>query len=249
MPELVIGDKEISCRGIFFDKDGTLIDFSSIMDSIFWSRVKAIKELTGLDIKKDFALSCGYKLETREIDPLGPIAVAPKKEEEILLAGLLYRQKINWPQARELASQIFKRAEELLDEDYSPEDLPCAEEKLRLFHQAGFLIGLVTGDSHLRAQKIVEKLNWQNYFDLIVGSDEVEKPKPAPDLVLACCKQLSLLPEEVVVIGDSPLDGQMGKEAGVKATIAVATGITPHEELLRAFDLKVDSLCQIQVAD
>ena len=55
----------------------------------------------------------------------------------------------------------------------------------------------------------------EQYFDTVVGCDEVPRSKPAPDGVLEACRRLGVTPAETVLIGDSRFDEGAAKAAGV----------------------------------
>jgi beta-phosphoglucomutase-like phosphatase (HAD superfamily) len=59
---------------------------------------------------------------------------------------------------------------------------------------------------------------------------EVKRHKPAPDIVLEAAKRLGISPKQCVVVGDSPLDVQAGKQAGV-FTIAVLSTTYTRKQL------------------
>jgi HAD superfamily hydrolase (TIGR01509 family) len=52
-------------------------------------------------------------------------------------------------------------------------------------------------------------------FDVVVASDDVEDPKPAPDLFLEACRRLGVEPGESVAIEDSPTGVASAKAAGL----------------------------------
>lgn len=247
MPRLRIHEREVSCRVVIFDKDGTLIDLRPVLRDLFYARLQVLEREVGHGLSSVFAQSCGYDPTREDLDPLGPLAVAARKEEEILCAGLLYRHGFPWPKARELAQLIFQEADKHLDVTKNLRPLPFAFEKLRELHAAGFLVALATGDGHQRTVQMLESLNWLPLFDLIVGVDEVLHPKPAPDLVWKCVEQLGVSTEDCLVVGDSCLDALMGKNAGVKYTIGVATGSQPASKLQECADLVIASLEEIEV--
>jgi len=58
------------------------------------------------------------------------------------------------------------------------------------------------------------------YFRAIVGGDEVARPKPSPDLPLHAAKALRVPPPRAAVVGDSPVDIQAGRAAGMRAIAA-----------------------------
>jgi HAD superfamily hydrolase (TIGR01509 family) len=66
-----------------------------------------------------------------------------------------------------------------------------------------------------------------------VDADEVESPKPAPDLLLAACDELGRPPSAVTLVGDSPWDAEAARRVGIR-TIGVRCGGFPPEEQRRA---------------
>ena len=68
-------------------------------------------------------------------------------------------------------------------------------------------------------------------FDIAVGEREGVKRKPAPDSVLAVIDALGVRREETVYIGDSDVDVETAKNAGVDL-IGVEWGFRPREVLL-----------------
>ena len=75
----------------------------------------------------------------------------------------------------------------------------------------------------LKAAKINPKI-----FDVLVGSDEVKRPKPFPDIVLRA--EHIMNKKAIYVIGDSIYDIKAGKKAKIK-TIGVLTGNHTKEQL------------------
>ena len=71
------------------------------------------------------------------------------------------------------------------------------------------------------------------FSHVMVGSNDVERSKPFPDIFEAALAQLpGVSPDEAVVIGDTPADMECGRSLGVRA-IGVATGSYTVDELLR----------------
>jgi len=63
----------------------------------------------------------------------------------------------------------------------------------------------------------------RGFFRAVVGGDQVARPKPFPDLPLFGATALSASPDACIVVGDSPVDIQAGRSAGMK-TVAVLYG-------------------------
>jgi phosphoglycolate phosphatase len=53
------------------------------------------------------------------------------------------------------------------------------------------------------------------HFDLVVGIHDVERPKPAPDMLLHCLTHFSIGAGEAIYVGDSASDLEASRAAGV----------------------------------
>ncbi|MDR2294273.1 MAG: HAD family phosphatase [Microbacterium sp.] len=96
---------------------------------------------------------------------------------------------------------------------------PGARELLAANRAAGLRNALVTM-SHRRMALVVAGLLPDETFELVVGGDEVARPKPFPDPYLQAAEALGISPDQAVVIEDSPGGTRSGVAAGI-ATIGV----------------------------
>jgi beta-phosphoglucomutase-like phosphatase (HAD superfamily) len=55
-----------------------------------------------------------------------------------------------------------------------------------------------------------------DFFDLIIGNDEIKNPKPDPEIYLTACQRLGVNPHECIVVEDSPHGIAAGKASGAK---------------------------------
>jgi HAD superfamily hydrolase (TIGR01509 family) len=78
--------------------------------------------------------------------------------------------------------------------------------------------------------KELEKFGLARYFQYVITALDTRNPKPSPEALIKCAKQLDIQMCECVVVGDSVADIRAGKNAGVK-TVAVLSGIFSHKEL------------------
>jgi len=111
----------------------------------------------------------------------------------------------------------------------------------------GLKLAVATTDAHKRAEEALRFLGVAHLFDAIIGGDDVENSKPAPDMVLEACKQTACAPNEAVVVGDSLNDITMGTDAKVKKCIGVSTGFTFKEILRQAADVTIESVTELRV--
>jgi len=65
---------------------------------------------------------------------------------------------------------------------------------------------------------VLEQFSLQKYFSVVVCSLDVERPKPAPDMLLLAARRLNVEPGACLFVGDSELDRKAALEAGMKFT-------------------------------
>lgn len=107
-------------------------------------------------------------------------------------------------------------------------------------------IKLAIGSAGIRAGilLIIENLNVQDHFPVVISLDDVNKPKPSPDIFLEAAKRLQVDPEYCLVLEDSQVGVEAAKNAGMKS-IAVPSKYTIHQDFSKA-TLIMDSLKSIK---
>lgn len=61
---------------------------------------------------------------------------------------------------------------------------------------------------------MLKSANIFDYFDLIIGNDEIENPKPHPEIYLTAFKRLEVNPSDCIIVEDSPHGIQSAKASG-----------------------------------
>lgn len=95
---------------------------------------------------------------------------------------------------------------------------------------SGTLKTVLTNKPEVYAEKILNRLDLNKYFEMLIGGRDDMALKPAPDGILAMLDRFKIAPEDAVMIGDSETDVLAGKAAGV-ATCAVSYGFRSGETL------------------
>ncbi|MHA1804270.1 MAG: HAD family hydrolase [Promethearchaeota archaeon] len=86
---------------------------------------------------------------------------------------------------------------------------------------------IYTYNTQKNAELSLQIANIIDFFDLIIGRDNVNNPKPHPDHLNLICERLGVSPQEVVVIGDSDRDIQGALELGAHS-ILILTKISKN---------------------
>ena len=78
----------------------------------------------------------------------------------------------------------------------------------------GYKKGIITNTPKDCVCQILKEFDIEQYFEIVITSDEVVKAKPDPEIVLKACEVLGVKPENVVLIGDTNSDVKAGRDAG-----------------------------------
>ncbi|MBS1697703.1 MAG: HAD family phosphatase [Actinobacteria bacterium] len=122
--------------------------------------------------------------------------------------------------AQEIVDELTERVRVRLQQDGVP-FRPGARELLRELRADGVRTALVTMSLRRMAEDIVSLIGF-DAFDVVVGGDDVERPKPFPDPYLQAADALGVDIADAVVLEDS----RTGLQAAVSSR-AVAIGV-PH---------------------
>lgn len=93
-------------------------------------------------------------------------------------------------------------------------------------------IAVFSNKPHDNTVNVIDTLFGTGYFNVIQGQTPSIKKKPAPDGIFAILDRLTLDRAEILYVGDSSVDMDTGKAAGV-FTVGVLWGFREREELLR----------------
>ena len=80
--------------------------------------------------------------------------------------------------------------------------------------------------------RILEGLGIREWFDEVLGPEDVIHAKPHPEMILKVVDSLHANPAEVLFVGDTDMDMQAGREAGV-IICGVRYGYGPADDLLK----------------
>jgi len=145
---------------------------------------------------------------------------------------------------RDLAVKTYQRL-------FSEVELPNTkifegvEPTLKKLRSKGMKLAIVTSRGIGSLRLILTKNNILDCFDELVTRDNGFKSKPAPDMVNYLLEKMQLAPEDVLVVGDTTFDIDMGNAAGCK-TCAVTYGNHTAEKLKASHcDFLADNFTEI----
>lgn len=189
-------------KTILFDLDGTLIDSTEAIVESFGVAYDTFARLTPDEdeIKK----LIGHPLDMM-----------------FAMLGVQYREIDSYVSAYKGHYRLISRAKTTL--------LPLAKEAIEQASRIATL-GIVTTKTAQYSEELLEHLGVMQYFDILIGRESVDNPKPHPEPILKALKHLKSDATRTWMVGDTPMDLISAKEAGVTG-IGVLCGYSQKSDL------------------
>lgn len=191
---------------VIFDWDGTLADTKNFLLKAFH---KTLMEI-GSDVSDEF------------IDRRFGIGAKGIFEAALKVKGIKFdNKKIEELVKRKIEIQM-KIRDNIILFDGALNLLNSLHNKVRL--------GLATMAPKKLISIQLKEMNINRYFDVVITVDEVNHPKPDPEIFNKCAMKMNVDPSKCVVIEDSIFGVKAAKDANMKC-IGVTTGAYSAKEL------------------
>ena len=96
------------------------------------------------------------------------------------------------------------------------------------------------------ARMTFANLEVEHLLDFVTGYDGGHGEKPGPGMVEGFCRATGLVPQQVVVVGDSLHDLAMARAAGAGMAVAVLSGVAGREHLAGAADHVIGGIAELE---
>lgn len=182
---------------VLFDLDGTLMDSMSMVIKCFeylFQKYRTVEEFT----------------RDKQVEVFGPpLAVEmakffPEKDPEELV-------------------EEYRAYQENMKANQDVFLMPHALEVLQGYKREGARMGIVSSRLTVSCEHWLKEFGVRDLFEVVLGREAFEHPKPAPDGILLACKQMHVDPENCVYIGDNASDVLAAKAAGCSSVGFVST--------------------------
>lgn len=185
-------------RGVIFDIDGTLVD-SNRAHAESWAETLA---------------TFGHSVTAADVQPLigmGGDKLLPK------LIGVSIES--------EEGKRYSEHRSALFFEKYLPalRAFPAARELAARLRSDGFVLVTASSASEEELDKLLDVAAIKDQLKDTTSSDDAERSKPDPDIVLAAVAKSGLMASELIMLGDTPYDVEAASRAGVRI-VAVRSG-------------------------
>ncbi len=96
---------------------------------------------------------------------------------------------------------------------------PGAKEAISYFYDRGLKLGLATSNSRRWVDKLLAKGDIDQYFSAVVTSDDVENPKPDPEVYLRTAQALGADVRQCLAFDDSVAGATAAISAGIRTVV------------------------------
>ena len=182
----------MTVKGIIFDLDGTLID---TFDTQLKSWREAFEKIgSTLDTDK-FTNNFGksYKDFTFSIDP----SLTNLDIDEVI--------------------QTNKKLMEKRSNEYSL--FPESKKILKTLNEKQITCMIASSNPRRVSESLLKQFQIDHLIGKVVGPDDVENGKPAPDMLLLALKHYNMSPQNSIMVGDTSHDILAGKNADTKTAL------------------------------
>jgi beta-phosphoglucomutase family hydrolase len=177
-------------EALIFDMDGTLVD-SGQLHEFAWT---AMLTRYGIPLDRSFMRSLA--------------GVPTKGTIQILLEKFSLKVQAS-------LDEMNDYKEQLVHENMHKYVKPTALLEVAQKYHGLKPMAIGTGAYTQEAKTILNICGLDKYVSVIVGADQVQNPKPAPDTFLLCAELLNVNPKNCVVFEDSQLGLQAAASAGM----------------------------------
>jgi HAD superfamily hydrolase (TIGR01509 family) len=108
--------------------------------------------------------------------------------------------------------------------------------------QSGLKLAVASQSSKKWVDAILNSSNIEHFFDLVITADEVDQPKPAPDIYIQAASRLAVSPRKCIVFEDSLTGVTSALSAGM-LTVQLRQA-TPQPPVAVEADLVINSFAE-----
>jgi len=179
-------------KAIIFDLDGVLVDSKDIHFNSLNLALANINEKYVISSEEQESIYEGMTTKSK-LDLLTHLKGLPKE-----------LHKYVWQLKQEYSSVMFENIEsdsELID-------------IFKYFHNDGYKIGVASNSIRQTLTNCLHSLGIWRYIDVSLSNEDVNNPKPNPEIYNKCMAMLDVVPNNAIIFEDSNIGKQAAKDSG-----------------------------------
>lgn len=252
MVDLKIYDMDLNdIELMIFDKDGTLFELYPYWSIIARKRAELICDFLRVknpSLIDSLMYTMGIDVQHKRLLPKGPIGVYPRPYIQNRVKEAL--ENTGYSVSDDAIISAFVEADKYVtDDSILPNALTPVRGMLSFLKsvKGKCKCAIYSYDLTAKLKKISGLFSIENDFDMFLGGDLVERPKPDPWGAQKILTSLAVSPDHTAFIGDSLLDMQCGQNARCKYLIAVRSDISDMSALRQVATCIIDDFSEVEV--
>ncbi len=202
--------KAAKIQAILFDMDGVLVDAK---DWHYLALNQALG-LFGMEISRDEHLAIYDGLPTRtKLDMLSRSRGLPKALHSF----------INEIKQSATIQLTFERCRPVFHHQYA----------LARLRQEGYKLAVCSNSIRPTVEVMMEKSSLAMYLDLMLSNEDVDRPKPHPDIYQKAMEKLGLTPKECLIVEDNDHGIEAARASGGHVVVVGTTNDVTYDRILR----------------
>jgi HAD superfamily hydrolase (TIGR01509 family) len=194
----------MAIKAVIFDLDGVLMDTELLAFKSWQQKLSPMGFMLGED---DFRAMLGLDAHqtvyyVRAKTGLESDIQVLLEEQEKMMLSILEGDIVPMPGALDLLLDLFTR---------------------------GYPLAVASNSSSAYVRRALKGLHLDSIFRAVIGCDQVQAGKPAPDVYLAAAAALSVLPSQCLAVEDSSVGVKAAVAAGMHC-LAIPAPSLPHAE-------------------
>jgi phosphoglycolate phosphatase len=192
---VIVAPSATHCKAVLFDFDGTLADsYPAIAASVNYVRAAhGLSPLEEDEVRRHVGRGPAYLLEHTVPGGDPPADVA--------------RYRAHHPTVMRTLTHL----------------LPGVADALAALQKAGLRLAVCSNKPVAFTRDLLATFGIAGRFQAVLGPEDVPRPKPAPDMLLAGLRRLDVVAADALYVGDMTVDIQTARAAGVRVWV-VPTG-------------------------
>jgi HAD superfamily hydrolase (TIGR01549 family) len=237
-------------KGILFDKDGTLIDFSLWRDAGINTIKSILDEYNLSNDKLDKELQRAIGIKENGVEPFGALAYSSHEDLAYELHFILNKHvEIDLNKFKVHVGELLRK--EVLKDNVEFKEIVDIRKLYEYLSSNNIKMGMATADTKQSAMHMINSLNLNDCFDFVGAYDGTMKRKPHNDMCMRFCSMYGLKPNEVAIVGDSYSDMLFAINSGATG-VGVLSGVSSKINLKDVANVivpSVESLLDAQVLE
>jgi HAD superfamily hydrolase (TIGR01509 family) len=111
--------------------------------------------------------------------------------------------------------------------------MPFVKQTLQYFYKKNKKLAAASGSSKIEAELKLKRTGLLSFFQVVIGSSDVKRGKPFPDIYLYAAKMISLNPTKCLAFEDTQYGVESAKSAGLYC-FAIPTEFSKKQEFSKA---------------